>query len=81
MHSGTTRGFYARWVHAEQADTPVVGIDSYATEVQLTGGSEWQPVVLAPGDSKDGAGTALTDWSGIRELRLGATETLDTSRA
>ena len=63
-------------VHAEQSNKLVVGIDTFASEVTLAGGGKWQSIVLAPSDFKDMTGAALTDWRGIRELRLGASETL-----
>jgi len=63
-------------VRAEQANRLVIGIDSYAAEVELTGGVEWQSLVLSLDEFKNAAGAALTDWKGIRELRLGATDTL-----
>ncbi len=54
----------------------VVGIDTFAAEVTLSGAEKWQSLVLAPNDFKDITGMGLTDWKGIRELRLGASETL-----
>ena len=63
-------------LRAEQANKLVIGIDTYATEIELSGGDEWQPIVLSSADFKNGAGVSLTDWKGIRELHLGATETL-----
>jgi len=63
-------------VLAAQSNKLMVGIDAFATEVALAGGGTWQSVVLAPSDFKDVLGTALTHWQGIRELRLGASETL-----
>jgi dienelactone hydrolase len=59
-----------------EANKLVVGIDGYAAEVELSGGSEWQTVVLSSSDFKDAAGNALPGWEGIRELRLVATEHL-----
>lgn len=54
----------------------VVGIDQYAAEIQLTGNSEWHPIVLAQGDFRNAAGAATLEWAGIKELRLDARETL-----
>ncbi|MFC1652242.1 sulfatase-like hydrolase/transferase [Planctomycetota bacterium] len=61
---------------AEQGNKLVIGIDSYAAEVELSGGDDWQSILLSSTDFKNGAGESLADWKGIRELRLGATETL-----
>ena len=54
----------------------VVGIDEYAAEVHLAGHSEWERIVLTPGDFRNSAGAATLTCTGIRELRLGAKETL-----
>lgn len=54
----------------------VVGIDQYATEIQLDGNEDWERIELAPNDFKDVTDTALANWEGIRELRFGATDTL-----
>jgi hypothetical protein len=54
----------------------VVGMDSYATEIQLQGRSVWQRIVLVPKDFQDAEGKLLTGWEGIKEFRLGASETL-----
>ena len=63
-------------VHVEQANKLVIGIDNYAAEVELSGGIDWQQIVLSTADFHNAKGGALTDWNGIRELRLGATDTL-----
>ncbi len=63
-------------VRCGQANKLVVGLDSYASEVQLKGGADWQSVVLGPGEFRDAAGRTLAGWAGLRELRLGAKETL-----
>jgi len=63
-------------VKTEHPNKLVVGLDNHAAEVHLDGGSDWQSVALAPADFRNAAGTVLTNWAGIRELRLGAKETL-----
>jgi hypothetical protein len=63
-------------VQSAQANKLVVGVDAYAAEVQLKGGPNGQSVVLSLGDFKNAQGEPLADWTGIKELRLGATETL-----
>ena len=54
----------------------VVGLDDYAAEVRVTGGNDWQSIVLQPADFRNAAGASLADWKGIKELRLGPQETL-----
>ncbi len=61
---------------SEQTNKVVIGLDSYAAEVQLKGGTDWQRVVLGPAEFRNAVGVALPTWKGIRELRLGAMETL-----
>jgi hypothetical protein len=63
-------------VRAGQANKLVVGIDQRAVEVDLVGGSEWQQVILTPADFTDAAGAEMIGWEGIKELRLGARESL-----
>ncbi|MDF1862388.1 MAG: acetylxylan esterase [Verrucomicrobiales bacterium] len=48
----------------------VVGIDGYATEVILNGGTGWQTILLPLSDFTDASGAPLDGWSGIKELRL-----------
>ncbi len=63
-------------VRSAQPNKLVVGVDQHAAEIQLAGRSDWQPIVLAQDDFRDAAGTATLEWVGIKELRLGAKETL-----
>lgn len=63
-------------VRSAQRNRLVVGIDQYATEVQLEGNSVWQPVELTPADFLDAAGDTIQAWAGVKQLRLGAKETL-----
>jgi cephalosporin-C deacetylase-like acetyl esterase len=67
-------------VRSVQPNKLVVGIDRYATEIQLDGGSAWQPIVLSSQDFRNISGGTLPDWKGIKELRLGAQETLRAKR-
>jgi len=55
----------------------VVGIDNYATEIKLSGGNKWQRIVLSAKDFQNALGKTLPAWTGIKELRLGAQETLN----
>ena len=54
----------------------VVGIDEFAAEIALKGGGQWQSVRLSPTDFQDVEGKSLPNWDEVKELRLGATETL-----
>lgn len=63
-------------VRSDQPNTLVVGLDSSAAEVPLQGGADWQPVVLNPADFLDAEKTPLANWSAVRQLRLGADQTL-----
>lgn len=63
-------------VRSAEANKLVVGIDQHAAEVALTGGAEWQEVVLALDDFRDAADGPLSDWKGIMELRLLALDRL-----
>jgi pimeloyl-ACP methyl ester carboxylesterase len=63
-------------VRSAKSNKMVVGIDEYAAEVNIKGDSQWQEVALFPVDFQDPEGASFLDWSGVRELRLGAKETL-----
>jgi cephalosporin-C deacetylase-like acetyl esterase len=63
-------------VRADQPNTLVVGLDNSAAEVPLQGGANWQSIVLNPADLLDAAKSPLADWSAVRQLRLGADQTL-----
>ncbi|WP_146526703.1 hypothetical protein [Novipirellula artificiosorum] len=63
-------------VQSDKPNSFVIGLDDFAAEVELTGGADWQTILLAAADFKDAKGNALTDWQGIKELRLGDQETL-----
>jgi hypothetical protein len=69
-------GKLALEVRSAQANKLVIGLDNHAAEIQLTGGTEWQRVMLAPSDFKNASGESLPSWKGIKELRLGDKETL-----
>ena len=63
-------------VRSAHANKLVVGIDGFAAEIALSGGTAWQRVSLAPADFRNAASAALDGWSGIRELRFTANERL-----
>ena len=65
-------------VRAEQPNALIVGIDSYAAQVALSGGGPWQSVALSPDEFKDAMGEPLASWQGVRELRLGGSDTIRT---
>jgi len=63
-------------VKTEQANKMVIGLDNHATDVELKGGADWQTVILTTGDFINGDEEKLSSWEGIKELRLGARESL-----
>ena len=67
-------------VLAQQSNTLVVLIDDYAAEIQLSGGDQWQTVVLEPQDFRDAGGDPLGSWKNIRRLKLTPAEHLKPKR-
>ena len=67
-------------VRSARPNKLVVGIDQYATEIELGGGSGWQRIVLSAQDFRTVTGHTPADWQGIKELRLGPQETLRPTR-
>ena len=63
-------------VSSAEPNKLVVGVDDYAAELSLSGGSAWEAVQLSPGDFKNAAGQPLNSFVGIKELRLNGRETL-----
>ncbi|MDF7826936.1 dienelactone hydrolase family protein [Pontiellaceae bacterium B12227] len=63
-------------VRSAKPNKLVVGIDNYAAEVDLSGGTGWQKITLSASDLKNAEKAGMADWNGIKELRLGAVETL-----
>ena len=63
-------------VRAAEANKLVIGIDQYAAEVALSGGSDWQNITLSASDFKDGAEAVMPGWAGIKELQLVAINNL-----
>jgi len=65
-------------VRTAKANKIVVGIDTFATEIALKGGDQWQSVSLSPSDFQNVDGEPLPDWGSAKELRLAAAEALRT---
>jgi len=63
-------------VLSESPNKFIVGMDAFAAEMNLTGGTAWQAINLTASDFKDASGTVMSDWSKIRVLRLTATDRL-----
>jgi len=63
-------------VRAEKANKLVIGIDRYAAEVELTGGTGWQNITLSAADFTDAVTNALPGWTAIKEFRFAAAEHL-----
>ncbi len=54
----------------------VVGVDGFAKEIQLKGGSDWQNIVLSAEDFQNALGEKLPDWTEIKAFKLSANESL-----
>jgi len=67
-------------VRSAKPNKLVVGIDQYATEVQLLGRVQWQQIVLSTQNFISTTGDTLPDWKDIKELRLDSQETLRAKR-
>lgn len=63
-------------VRSEESNRLVIGIDSFAAEIELNGGNQRQTLRLAPADFTDAEGNPLAGWEGAMELRLLAGDTL-----
>jgi len=63
-------------IRSRQPNKLVIGLDGHAVEVELRGGDKWQRIDLVPLDFHDASGKSLSNWENIKELRLGAKETL-----
>jgi hypothetical protein len=63
-------------VRSEKANKMAVGIDEFAAEIAIEGGRQWQSIRLSPTDFRDVEGESLPNWDDVKELRLGAKETL-----
>ncbi len=63
-------------VRSTEPNKLVIGVDEFATEVDLDGGSDWQSIVLSAAEFHNAKGEALSGWAGIKELRIGNQETL-----
>ena len=73
-------GCLALDVRTDRPNKLVMGINQYAAEISLKGGDAWQSIILSAQDFRSVGGGALTSWQGIKELRLGAQETLRPKR-
>ncbi len=59
-----------------QSNKIVVGLDSYAAEILMVGDSEWQQIIFSPSDFHNALGKKMSDWNGLKELRLSPKEIL-----
>lgn len=67
-------------VRTAETNQLVIRLDDHAAVVQLDGRSTWQEVVLQPAEFQDHDGKALTDWQGVRLLKLSPAEHLRPGR-
>ncbi len=63
-------------VRSAEPNKLVVGIDGFAKEIQLKGGSDWQSIVLSSKDFQNALGEKSPNWADIREFKLSANESL-----
>lgn len=63
-------------VLSKQVNKLVIGLDSYAAEIDLKGGDKWETITLTPADFKNASGSQLSAFKDLQELRLGYLETL-----
>ena len=67
-------------VQSESPNRLVVLIDSFAADVELSGGAKWQEVHLTPADFENFNGESITTWDGIRRFKLSPAEHLKPAR-
>lgn len=67
-------------VRAAEANQLVVMIDDHVAEVELTGGTRWQTIVLTPQDFQDYDREGLANWDDIKQFKLSPAERLNPSR-
>lgn len=67
-------------VRAAEANQLVIMLDDYAAEVDLTGGTTWQEIVLSSADFKNLEGETLSGWQNIKLLKLSPAERLRPKR-
>jgi hypothetical protein len=73
----------ARLAISVQSDEPnrlVVMLDTHAAEVQLAGSPSPQQIILRPDSFKNHEGESLSNWSGVRQLKLSPAEHLRPGR-
>ena len=58
----------------------VIWMDGYGQELNLLGGDAWQRFSFSRNSFLNSAGESLSSWSGLRELRLVPSATLDVPR-
>jgi hypothetical protein len=63
-------------LRSEKKQKIVVGIDDFATEIELNGSNQWQTFVLKPRDFKNAKAENKNDWSSVKELRIIGKDTL-----
>jgi len=67
-------------LQAAERNKLVVLLDEYAAEVEIDGGDSSQEIVLGPNDFRNYSGEPLTNWNGVRRLKLTPAEHLRPGR-
>lgn len=74
--SSKKRGKLCFEVRSQMSNKLTVGIDSFATEISISGRNEWKSVVLTSTDFQDADSKTMSDWDGVKELRFDDIEKL-----
>lgn len=75
-----TDSLLALEVLADEANTLVILLDDHAAEISLSGGREWQNVVLKPQEFRNLDGDMLDSFDKTKRLKLSAVERLKAKR-
>tara|TARA_B100002019_G_scaffold175464_1_gene151630 strand:- start:2870 stop:4741 length:1872 start_codon:yes stop_codon:yes gene_type:complete len=67
-------------VRSQNPNEMVIWMDGYGQELNLLGGDAWQRFSFSRNSFLNSAGESLSSWSGLRELRLVPSATLDVPR-
>ena len=63
-------------IYSDKPNKLVMGLDSYATEIELNSPGKFAEISLNPSSFTNAEGNPLQGWGGIKELRFSEAETL-----
>lgn len=58
-------------VRSEKPNKLIISLDSYGTEIDINGGSQWQQISLSASDFDNGDGATLANWEAISDIVIG----------